>query len=286
MANEKEGTPITAMHDRLKGRFASIPPSDAQRMFLVELSKIRPNPEQPRKIFDEEGLEELAQSIRDYGQLAPIILKYGEEPGTYILVAGERRYRAHQLLRKDEIYAILTDGDVDEVSLIENIHRQDLHPLELAESFQRLMEKHAWNQEQLAQVMRKNRRTINEVLRLNKLPDEIKEQCRHSTDIVSASVLIQIARIDDVEQQRLFWKQAQEGTLSLRRARAQRKLDTNKAASSHLKQLLSAGRGFVKKLRDMSRHSIDIDDEGLYQLVELQKEVIDCIEDIRLNRGN
>jgi ParB family transcriptional regulator, chromosome partitioning protein len=284
MDNEKEGTPITAMHDRLKGRFASIPPSDAQRMFLVELSKIRPNPDQPRRIFDEEGLQELAQSIQDYGQLAPIILKQGEEPGAYILVAGERRYRAHQLLGKDEIYAILTEGDVDEVSLIENIHRQDLHPLELAESFQRLMEKHAWNQEELAQVMRKNRRTINEVLRLNRLPDEIKEQCRNSTDVVSASVLIQIARIDDIEQQRLFWKQAQEGTLSLRRARAQRKSDTPKAGTSPFKQILSTGKGFVKKLRDVPRRHID--DDGLYQLVELQKEITDCIEDIRLNRGD
>jgi ParB family transcriptional regulator, chromosome partitioning protein len=284
MDNEKEGTPITAMHDRLKGRFASIPPSDAQRMFLVELSKIRPNPDQPRRIFDEEGLQELAQSIQDYGQLAPIILKQGEEPGAYILVAGERRYRAHQLLGKDEIYAILTEGDVDEVSLIENIHRQDLHPLELAESFQRLMEKHAWNQEELAQVMRKNRRTINEVLRLNRLPDEIKEQCRNSTDVVSASVLIQIARIDDIEQQRLFWKQAQEGTLSLRRARARRKSDTPKAGTSPLKQILSTGKGFVKKLRDVPRRHID--DDGLYQLVELQKEITDCIEDIRLNRGD
>jgi ParB family transcriptional regulator, chromosome partitioning protein len=284
MDNEKEGTPITAMHDRLKGRFASIPPSDAQRMFLVELSKIRPNPDQPRRIFDEEGLQELAQSIQDYGQLAPIILKQGEEPGAYILVAGERRYRAHQLLGKDEIYAILTEGDVDEVSLIENIHRQDLHPLELAESFQRLMEKHAWNQEELAQVMRKNRRTINEVLRLNRLPDEIKEQCRNSTDVVSASVLIQIARIDDIEQQRLFWKQAQEGILSLRRARAQRKSDTPKTGTSPLKQILSMGKGFVKKLRDVPRRHID--DDGLYQLVELQKEITDCIEDIRLNRGD
>jgi ParB family transcriptional regulator, chromosome partitioning protein len=284
MDNEKEGTSITAMHDRLKGRFASIPPSDAQRMFLVELSKIRPNPDQPRRIFDEEGLQELAQSIQDYGQLAPIILKQGEEPGAYILVAGERRYRAHQLLGKDEIYAILTEGDVDEVSLIENIHRQDLHPLELAESFQRLMEKHAWNQEELAQVMRKNRRTINEVLRLNRLPGEIKEQCRNSTDIVSASVLIQIARIDDIEQQRLFWKQAQEGTLSLRRARAQRKSDTPKAGTSPLKQILSTGKGLVKKLRDVPRRHID--DDGLYQLVELQKEITDCIEDIRLNRGD
>jgi ParB family chromosome partitioning protein len=284
MDNEKEGTPITAMHDRLKGRFASIPPSDAQRMFLVELSKIRPNPDQPRRIFDEEGLQELAQSIQDYGQLAPIILKQGEESGAYILVAGERRYRAHQLLGKDEIYAILTEGDVDEVSLIENIHRQDLHPLELAESFQRLMEKHAWNQEELAQVMRKNRRTINEVLRLNRLPDEIKEQCRNSTDVVSASVLIQIARIDDIEQQRLFWKQAQEGTLSLRRARAQRKSDTPKAGTPPLKQILSTGKGFVKKLRDVPRRHID--DDGLYQLVELQKEITDCIEDIRLNRGD
>src|ERR671925_1615788 len=122
---------MTSMQDKLKGRLSHILPSDAQRMLLVELSKIRPNPDQPRKYFDEESLKELAQSINDYGQLQPIILKFGDEPDTYILVAGERRYRAHLLLGKKEIYAVLTDGGLDEVGLIENIQREDLHPLEL-----------------------------------------------------------------------------------------------------------------------------------------------------------
>jgi ParB-like chromosome segregation protein Spo0J len=83
-------------------------------MFLVELSKIIPNPDQPRKTFNEDSLRELANNIQEYGQIQPIVLKLGDSEDTYILAAGERRYRAHQLLGKTHIYAVLTDGGVDE----------------------------------------------------------------------------------------------------------------------------------------------------------------------------
>lgn len=278
----KEETSIMSMQERLKGKFQHIIPSDAPRMFSVELLKIRPNPEQPRKTFDEESLQELAHSIEEYGQLMPIILKRGEEPGSYILAAGERRYRAHKLLGKTHISAVLTDGGLDEVGLIENIQREDLHSLELAESLQRLMEKHSWNQDQLGQAIGKNRRTVNETLLLTKLPEDIKKECRTSGTTVPKSVLIQIARMNELEQQLAFWRQAIEGTLTVREARVQRKAEVPRVPSSPSKQLLASGRGFAKKLKGFS--STNFNEDELYELIELRKEIDTLIDEIRLSQ--
>lgn len=270
------------MQEKLKGKFQHVMPSDAQRMFLAELSKIQPNPDQPRKTFDEDGLQELARSIEEYGQLMPIILKRDKESGTYILAAGERRYRAHKLLGKTHIYAVLTDGGLDEIGLIENIQREDLHPLELAESLQRLMEKHSWNQDQLGQAIGKNRRTVNETLLLNKLPEDIKEECRTSGTTVPKSVLIQIARLEGLDQQLTFWRQAKEGALTVREVRVQRRAEVPKVPASPAKQLLVSGRGFTKKLKEFS--SSTLNETELYELIELRKEIDTLIEEIRLSQ--
>jgi ParB family transcriptional regulator, chromosome partitioning protein len=278
----KEEISTMSMQEKLKGKFQHVMPSDAPRMFLVELSKIQPNPDQPRKTFDEESLQELARSIEEYGQLMPIILKRGKESGTYILAAGERRYRAHKLLGKTHIYAVLTDGGLDEIGLIENIQREDLHPLELAESLQRLMEKHSWNQDQLGQAIGKNRRTVNETLLLNKLPEDIKEECRTSGTTVPKSVLIQIARLEGLEQQLTFWRQAKEGALTVREVRVQRRAEVPKVSASPAKQLLASGRGFTKKLKELS--SSILNETELYELIELQKEIDTLIEEIRLSQ--
>ena len=278
----KEEISTMSMQEKLKGKFQHIMPSDVQRMFLVELSKIQPNPDQPRKMFDEESLQELARSIEEYGQLMPIILKRGKESGTYILAAGERRYRAHKLLGKTHISAVLTDGGLDEIGLIENIQREDLHPLELAESLQRLMEKHSWNQDQLGQSIGKNRRTVNETLLLNKLPEDIKKECRTSGTTVPKSVLIQIARLEGLEQQLTFWRQAKEGALTVREVRVQRRAEVPKVPTSPAKQLLASGRGFTKKLKELS--SSTLSEAELYELIELRKEIDTLIEDDRLSQ--
>jgi ParB family chromosome partitioning protein len=274
---------MISMQDKLKGRLSHILPSDAQRMLLIELSKIRSNPDQPRKFFDEESLRELAQSIEQYGQLQPIILKDSDEPDTYILVAGERRYRAHQILGKNEIYAIITDGSLDEIALVENVQRQDLHPLELAESLQRLMEKHGWTQDRLAEAIGKNRRTINEVLKLNTLPDDIRDECRALGTEISKIALLQIARIDDPHKQRDFWMQVKDGNLSTREIQAQRKSSTApKATPSPIKQAVSKGKGFANKLRELSPEGIG--DEEYYELLEVMEEITKLLDTMNMQR--
>lgn len=275
---------MNPMQDKLKGRLAHILPNDAQRMLLVELSKIRPNPNQPRKIFDEESLKELAQSIKDYGQLQPIILKYDDdEPDTYILVAGERRYRAHQILNKQEVYAIVIDGSLDEIALVENVQRQDLHPLELAESLKRLMEKHTWTQDRLAEAIGKNRRTINEALKLNALPDDIKEECRALGTEVSKIALLQIARIEDPVQQRALWTHVKSGDLTTRDLQTHRKrATTHKSQPSPVKQVLASGNGFASKLRALSPK--DLNDDEYYNLLKLTREIASLLDAMNMQR--
>ncbi len=120
---------------------------DTPRLLEVELAELRPNPHQPRKTFAEETLRELADSIARSGLLQPIAVAESEDG--YTIVAGERRYRALKLLERKTVPAlVLTDGSIDELALIENVQREDLHPLEEAEAMAELMERHGYTMEE------------------------------------------------------------------------------------------------------------------------------------------
>jgi len=153
-------------------------PATAPGIQEVELSSIQPNPEQPRKVFTETALEELAQSVREKGILQPIILRKTETGGFY-LIAGERRWRAAKLAGLKKIPAVIkesTPAESLEIALIENIQRDDLNPVETAGAFQRLIEEYGYTQEDLAGRVGKDRATVANYLRLLKLPYEIKER--------------------------------------------------------------------------------------------------------------
>ena len=149
------------------------------RIFNLRLDAVETDPDQPRKTFNDASIQELADSIEHVGIIQPIVVrKHPERDLQYVLVAGERRYRATQRLGWESIPAIRTDGNADEISLIENIQREDLRPLEEAEALARLMERHEYSQGDVAKVIGKSRISVNETLRLNSLLDEIKEGCR------------------------------------------------------------------------------------------------------------
>ncbi|NOX20482.1 MAG: ParB/RepB/Spo0J family partition protein [Nitrospirae bacterium] len=159
-----------------KGLNALIPDSGAG-VREIDVSKIKPGPEQPRKDFDEKALKELAQSIREKGLLQPVILRKAEGGG-YYLVAGERRWRAARSAGLKKIPAIIKDVDSStaiELALIENIQRDDLNPVEMAEAFQRLIDEYGYTQEQLSKRLGKERATIANYLRILKLPIEIRD---------------------------------------------------------------------------------------------------------------
>ncbi|MBR6758259.1 MAG: ParB/RepB/Spo0J family partition protein [Bacteroidaceae bacterium] len=142
----------------------------------IELSRIQPNPDQPRREFDNESLEELATSIREIGIVQPISLRQLAN-GTYQIIAGERRYRAALLAGLSTIPAYIRtveDEAVMEMALIENIQREDLNAIEIALSFKKLIEQYNLTQERLSERIGKKRTTIANYLRLLRLPAEVQ----------------------------------------------------------------------------------------------------------------
>ena len=142
----------------------------------IELSKIQPNPDQPRSVFEEETLEELATSIRSLGVIQPITLKE-TGPDKYMIISGERRYRASLKAGLERIPAYIktaADENVVEMALIENIQREDLNSIEIALAYQKLIDSYGLTQEKLSERVGKKRATIANYLRLLKLPAEIQ----------------------------------------------------------------------------------------------------------------
>ncbi|MBQ5750797.1 MAG: ParB/RepB/Spo0J family partition protein [Bacteroidaceae bacterium] len=161
----------------------------------IELSRIQPNPDQPRREFDDESLEELAASIREIGIVQPISLR--QQPnGSYQIIAGERRYRAARLAGLATIPAYIRtveDEAAMEMALIENIQREDLNAIEIALSFKKLIEQYNLTQEQLSERVGKKRTTVANYLRLLKLPAEVQIGLRDKTiDMGHARALLSV----------------------------------------------------------------------------------------------
>ncbi|KAA0956279.1 ParB/RepB/Spo0J family partition protein [Planococcus kocurii] len=150
--------------------------NDADKVNQLNTSEVQANPYQPRKIFDQAALEELAESIKEHGILQPIVVrKVGEK---YELVVGERRFRAAKLIKLKKVPAIvkeLTDQQMMELAILENLQREDLTPIEEAEAYQKLMEALNLTQEQLAFRLGKSRPHIANHIRLLALPDTVRK---------------------------------------------------------------------------------------------------------------
>jgi ParB family chromosome partitioning protein len=180
---------------RQAGRFA---PADA-----VPIDRIRANPNQPRRDFDEKELEDLAASIREKGVIQPLILRPRPDGG-YEIVAGERRWRAAQLAGLHELPAVvrdLSDSEMLELAIIENVQRADLNPLEEAQGYRQLMDRFGHTQERLAEALGKSRSHIANLLRLLTLPDAVLELVRggkltagHARALVTATNPESLAR--------------------------------------------------------------------------------------------
>ena len=150
---------------------------DASKVVKIKLRDIEPNPKQPRRNFEKEKLEALADSLKTHGIIQPILVKKNDN-GMYTIIAGERRWRASKIAGIDELPCIIKDFDekeLMEIALIENLQREDLNPIEEAEGYKNLMEKFNMTQEEVSERVGKSRSAVANSLRLNKLCDEIKE---------------------------------------------------------------------------------------------------------------
>lgn len=170
---------------------------------LVRISDIEPRKDQPRKTFGRESLEQLAESIGAYGVLQPIIVRENVAlPGTYEIIAGERRWRAAKMAGLTEIPAVILDGDelkAAQVSMIENIQREDLNPVEEALGYKALIERFGLTQDQVAKQVGKSRSAITNMLRLLDLPDSILTQLRDGDlSMGHARALLGLDRAEDM----------------------------------------------------------------------------------------
>ncbi len=172
----------------------------------IEIENIIPNPNQPRTNFDDEALAELATSIKELGVISPITLRKNKGENTYMIIAGERRYRASKSLGLKTIPAYVrtaSDDQVMEMALIENIQREDLNAIEIALTFYRLMEEYNMTQEKLSERVGKKRATISNYLRLLQLPAEIQMGVKDKKiEMGHAKALVSLA--DPVAQLKLY----------------------------------------------------------------------------------
>ncbi len=163
-------------HERGLGRgLGALIPRASTGLRDIAVDAVRPNPSQPRHNFDQQELDELAQSIREHGVLQPILVSQ-QSDGTYQLITGERRWRAVQLAGLETVPALVKEATPLaslEMALVENIQRSDLNPLEEAHAFRQLLDEHGMTQEQLAQRIGKSRVAVTNTLRLLQLPEAV-----------------------------------------------------------------------------------------------------------------
>ncbi len=182
----------------------------------IDLSLIDANPNQPRREFDEDSLQELADSISEIGIIQPITLRQLDN-GRYQIIAGERRWRASQLAHLTSIPAYIRTADdenVMEMALIENIQRQDLNSVEIALAYQHLIDQYGLTQEKLAERVGKKRTTVANFLRLLKLPAPVQMALQnHEIDMGHARALL---ALDDPKQQVKFFQEIQQKGYSVR----------------------------------------------------------------------
>jgi ParB family chromosome partitioning protein len=229
----------------------------------ISVSAISPNPRQPRRTFDEDALDELAESIRQVGLLQPVVVR-AAGPGQYELVMGERRWRASQRAGLTEIGAIVKqtqDNDLLRDALIENLHRQQLDPLEEAAAYQQLLDDFGTTHEQLAQKIGRSRPHISNTLRLLNLPPAVQK--RVAAGVISAGHARALLGLDNPEaQERLAHRIVAEG-LSVRAVEEIVSLgddDTPKKRSTPARQPTAPGlRHLADRLSDLFETRVKVE---------------------------
>ncbi|SNT74990.1 ParB/RepB/Spo0J family partition protein [Paracoccus seriniphilus] len=223
------------------------PTTPARERTMVPIEQITANPDQPRRTFDPEALQELAASLKNRGVLQPLIVRpHPQDDGIFQIVAGERRWRAAQMAQLHELPVIirdLSDTEVLEVAIIENIQRADLNAIEEATSFRQLMDRFGHTQERLAEALNKSRSHIANLLRLLNLPDQVQDFVKegrlsagHARALITAPNANQLARkimekgLSVRETEELVRKQANPDQAGKKQQRRQKEKDADTRA--------------------------------------------------------
>ena len=244
---------------------------------LLKISLVDPKSDQPRKYFDKESLEELADSIRENGLLQPILVReYGE--GRYQIIAGERRFRASKLAGLTEIPAIILDRDnksVAQIALIENIQREDLNPLEEAMAYKSLKDEYDMTQEELSERIGKSRSAIANSIRLLDLPEAILAMV--ASRELSAGHARTLLGVKDPEDMILLAQFTVEGDLSVRQLEEQvkkinKKKKVEKAEEESEEPFVDYFREMELKIQRQLGRKVKIEDKGKKKTLTLYYE--------------
>ena len=229
---EVEANLLESMGQRAQHREHSLSPVPHPRDFgrrpvrgfgKVAVDQVMPDPEQPRTEFSSEAVDRLAASIRDKGQLSPIRVRWSDEHRKWIIVAGERRWRATCAAGLETIECFfhegeLSDSEILEQQLIENLLREELNPMEEARAYARLMEVNGWNGKQVAEALHIPTSKVSRCLAMLKLPKEVQQLVAESK--VSARSAYELSKITDVDRVTRLAQQACEGKLTHEQAAA------------------------------------------------------------------
>ena len=200
---------------RIKKETAKVEEENVSRETLIGINEIEPNKSQPRKVFDEDTLQELADSIKQYGIIQPLVVqKKGE---LYEIIAGERRWRAARMAGLKKIPVIIreyTEQEIAEISLIENIQREDLNAIEEAMAYQRLIREFKLKQDELAERVSKSRTAITNSMRLLKLDERVQQML--IDDMISSGHGRTLLAVEDGEQQYILATKIMDEKLSVR----------------------------------------------------------------------
>lgn len=181
----------------------------------VSITKVEPNRKQPRKFFDEDALQELADSIKQFGLLQPILVQ--DRKDHYEIIAGERRWRAARLAGLKEVPVIIknySDQEIVEIALIENIQREDLNPIEEAQAYKRLLEEFHLKQDEVAERVSKSRTAVTNSIRLLKLSDRVQQMV--IDDMISTGHARALLAVEDEEEQYTLAQKIFDEKLSVR----------------------------------------------------------------------
>lgn len=205
--------PVTAVQTETK--VSEEKKEDNAQGIYVKITKVEPNREQPRKNFDEDALQELADSIKQYGIVEPLIVQ--DRKTHYEIIAGERRWRAAKLAGLKEVPVIVrnyTEQEIVEISLIENIQREDLNPIEEAQAYKRLLTEFNLKQDEVAERVSKSRTAVTNSMRLLKLCDEVQQMI--IDDMITTGHARALISIEDAEQQYTIAQKVFDEKLSVR----------------------------------------------------------------------
>ncbi len=262
----KTKSKLSIPQEKLEDHPANLNDYQDGSFYNVDIDLVMPDPNQPRKFFDPESLAELSQSIKQKGVLQPVLIRKDEE-GKIYLVAGERRLRAAKKAELKKIPAILTKGNPLEIAIIENLQRDNLKPVEEAEALGRMIKEYSYTQEELAFAVGKARTTLTETLSLNKLPEQIKEECRRA-DIFPRRLLIEIAKQETPEAMISLFSKVKENNLNSGQVRAITRKYAERRPPEDI--TLSKARDFIKHLSKINPSLIN-EDEKNKLVVELQQ---------------